>query len=172
MNPLRLVVTSLVLLVGLFFYAGCRTSATVSNRLLFVMLGPDGFESIQVWAGRLFSPVAWLHGALPSLLWVLVVTTLIGGWRLSLGARKHYRLSLHWLPLLTNAAWEAVQALHFTDGAADAGDVWAGVCGGLIGIVLFYSEPQQELAEADARSLKVMVVLAGFACMALADVWA
>ncbi|MFN0127888.1 MAG: hypothetical protein ACKV19_14505 [Verrucomicrobiales bacterium] len=140
MNRMRLLIALSTLVVALAFYLAFRPDRTCSNRFLGTVLGAESYEAARSWIGsQCHMPGPWL-GSLPSGLWVIAATCLVGGWEWRLTNGK--RLSLAVLPVLINSCWELVQWSGFTDGRADLLDIGAGVAGWAIAASLpFTSTP-------------------------------
>jgi hypothetical protein len=165
----RLVCALLGLGLGLLFYLAYRSDHTVSNRVVSYLCGPSGYLELKQEL-RLWLPVpVFLRGCLPSALWCLIVTSLLGGWKIRIG--NSHALPLAGLCPLINATWEIVQWIGWTDGRADWRDAVAGLVGWLIAHALFFrsARPSEEISA--LWNWRVGVVMTGFACMGLADVW-
>jgi hypothetical protein len=169
MSRSRLASALLGLGFGLLFYLAYRTDQTVSNRLMRHLCGPSCYEQLRDALRTWFPLSAVLRGCLPSALWCFIVTSLVGGWRVRL--RSGRILSLTWLPPLFNAGWEIIQWLGWTDGRADWRDCVAGYAGWFLATALFFRTPAPKDEIAALWNWRVGVAAAGFACMALADVW-
>ncbi len=169
MNLVRILSSVAVLLIGLVFYAGCRSEHTVSNHVLQTLLGPSYYSELRQDAAAWFSFCSGMHGCLPSLLWVAAVTCLLAGG--SLRWHNRFTLPLTFLPTSVNALWELAQYAQLTDGRADAADLLAGTAGGVFTAALFYKATAPVLTPADLRRWQVLSMLLAFASMGLADVW-
>lgn len=142
MNRMRLLMALATLVVALAFYLAFRPDRTCSNRFLGIVLGAESCEAAQSWIGSHFKmPCPWL-GSLPSGLWVVAATCLVGGWEWQLTSGR--RLGLAVVPVLINSFWELVQWCGFTDGRADLMDIGAGIAGWAIaGSLPFASIPPE-----------------------------
>lgn len=114
-------------MIGLAFYMAHRPEGTCANRVLRVVLGETRADEGRTWlAGRL-RVAEGVKGCLPSALWVMASTCVVGGWRLMLANGRTFSLAM--APVVINGLWEAVQWIGLTDGRADAADVVAGLFG-------------------------------------------
>lgn len=156
------------LAVGLIFYLGYRSDRTLSNRLLHAAVGQETFQECRRIARACLPMPAPLHGCLPSALWCLIGTSLIGGWKIELTRGR--ALALGGFCPCFNAAWEIVQWLGWTDGHADPLDVVAGIAGWAVAWVLF-RESRRAGSIPLTLNWRFGVMLAAVACMGFADVW-
>lgn len=167
MNRRRIAVALAGLGIGLVFYLGYRSGSTVSNRLLHRLCGGETYEQLK-YTARAWLPVPGiLRGCLPSALWCLIGTSLLGGWKINVRGRL---LPLAWLCPSFNAAWEGVQKLGWTDGRADPLDVLAGVAGWAVAQAIFRRSDAAAVLPF-SWNWRMSVVVATIACVGLADVW-
>jgi hypothetical protein len=155
------------LLLGLLFYLAYRSDYTLSNRLLRWLCGTGNYLHLKQEARRWLLVPACLRGALPSALWCFVVTNLLGGWKIQTPRGER---PLAWIVPLMNAGWEAVQALHWTDGCADWLDVLAGFAGCWAAELLFCRASPHHVA-GPFTVWRITLVAAGVVSMGMADVW-
>lgn len=170
MNRRRLLCALLALGLGLIFYLAYRSDYTLGNRLVRYLCGPAAYLRLKLALSQ-WLPVLprELRGCLPSALWCIVGTSLLGGWKIRLGVRHVVPLAL--LPPALNAGWEFVQWAGWTDGHADWLDVCAGLAGWMVVQAVFF-RPARPAEEIPLQwSWRTGVMLAGFACMGFADVW-
>jgi hypothetical protein len=154
--------------VGLIFYLGYRSDHTVSNRLLRWLCGQSAYEQLQHVA-RDWLPIAWsIRGSLPSALWCFIATSLIGGWKIVVTARR--TIALAWFCPLFNGGWEIIQYLRWTDGHADTLDVAAGFVGWTLAEAIFRGS-DKSVAMSRLANWRMGVVATVIACMGFADVW-
>ena len=169
MTTRRLVCAFLGLSFGLLFYLAFRSDQTVSNRLVRILCGPSNYFQLKNGLRHGLPVPRVLRGCLPSALWCLIATSLIGAWRLRLS--ESIVLRLGWWPPVFNAGWEMVQWAGWTHGRADWQDVIAGFVGWMVGVVLV-SRPATAPEEIPSLgNWRVGVVIAGFTCMGFAYVW-
>lgn len=169
MNLRRLVCALLTLGLGMLFYLAYRTDCTLVNRLIGQLLGPADYLKLKLGLRHWLPVPPGLVGCLPSALWCIVGTSLVGCWRIRLG--RQWLLPLTFLPPVFNAWWESVQWAGWTDGHADWLDVVAGLAGWLVAQVLLLRSagPTEEIPV--QWNWRMGVMLASFACMGFADVW-
>ena len=165
----RLFSACLGLALGLGFYLAYRSDYTLSNRLVRHLCGSANFVHFQQELRHWLPVPLLLRGSLPSALWCFVVTSLVGGWKVSVDGR--IIVQLVWLAPLFNACWEFIQWIGWTDGHADLMDVVAGLVGWFVARHIFIrsTKPVEEIP--DFKDWRVAVVVAGIACMGFADVW-
>ncbi len=155
--------------LGLLFYLAFRSEHTLSNRLVISVCGAPTYFALKHELRHWLPVPTFLRGCLPSGLWCLIATCLLGGWKIRLG-RTHV-LQLAWLCPLFNTCWESIQWIGWTDGHADWLDVLAGFVGWSVARLLFLrsARPADEIPA--LWNWRVGVVVTGFACIGLADVW-
>jgi hypothetical protein len=168
MSRRRVVLAVAGLGLGLLFYLGYRSDYTVSNRMLRWICGQPAYEHFQH-AARYWLPVpGLLRGCLPSALWCLIGTSLLGGWKMDL--RPGWTLPLAGMCPWFNTGWEMVQWLGWTDGRGDVLDVIAGIAG--YGLAQGAIRGSAKLVPISfSWNWRLGVIAMAIGCIGFADVW-
>lgn len=127
------VVAGVLVAAGVFYWA-YRPPSTLSNRVIWWLLGSARAVEAREWLAVHLPAVDWWQGCLPSAFWVLAAVCLLDGRGLlaARGVGAVFALA----PMCVNALWEVVQWAGVTDGRADMADVAAGCVGWGVAIVL------------------------------------
>lgn len=168
MNRARVICAFAGLALGLLFYLAHRSDHTLSNRVVSSLCGHATYSQVKYEVKRWLPVPLLVRGCLPSALWCFIASSLLGGWKVRMGSRRVVALAS--VCPLANASWELVQWSGWTDGRGDWCDVAAGFAGWGVSQLVFLgaSRPVELVA---LWGWRLGVVISGFACMGLADVW-
>ena len=127
------VIAGVLAAAGVFYWA-YRPPATLSNRVIWWLLGAAHAVEVREWLAAHLPALDRLNGCLPSAFWVLAAVCLLGGRGVLAARRAGAVIAL--APLCVNALWEGVQWAGLTDGRADMADVAAGCAGWMVAIAI------------------------------------
>lgn len=157
----------LPLTIALACYVAFRSRRTVVNEIIVSCGGMTFYTDLTSVLSNWLAPLSPYSGWLPSFLWVLALALSARGWWLRV---FHVSLPLAVTPALLNAGWECVQALHWSDGAANMGDVVAGFAASAVIMIWDAARQRRPKVLHRLRWRHSLIAFSAWAIIYLADV--